>query len=112
MIQTKLTEFTAEENVASYLDIVCENVWPDEPIPDRTDAEKEATRLEAKTKLLHPSTDSMLGNGLDKMQTIVGRYNTVLGTSRLFQMLQDPTLNHLLVFNLLEILLQVSLEPH
>jgi hypothetical protein len=114
MIQTKLTDFTAEENVALYLDTVRENIWPDEPIPDRTESEREATRMEAKTRLLHPAADSMLGNGLDKMQTIVGRYNTVLGTSRLFQMLQDPILNQLLVFNLLEILLQISLEeqPH
>lgn len=111
LIQSKLNSFVASENICYWLDTASGGIWPDEPEPDRTESEKLASYLEAKRLLLHSSSSTPLGAGIEKIQMVVGRYNTVLGMTRVTNMLQNQGLNQLLVFNLLEIIVQVSLNP-
>ena len=111
LIQTKLTEFVAPENVANYLNRASDSIWPEVDLLDRTTAEKDLTRAEAWQHILHSSSATPLGTGIDRIQTIVGRYNTIIGLTRLFNMLQHPELNQLLVFNILEIIIQITMVP-
>ncbi|KAJ3118447.1 Intermediate filament protein [Phlyctochytrium bullatum] len=71
---------------------------PAEPKPPRTEEEKNDTRIEAK-KLLLRCAPLM---GLDSLETVVGRYNTVAGINSVFSMLQHQELNRGLICAVLE----------
>ena len=78
-------------------------LWPGDvffrnlPIPNRSDQDKLDTRLEAKKLFVHGRllpTESLVH--------IVGQYNTINGLSRIFNMLQNQSLNRVLVSMLLD----------
>jgi hypothetical protein len=67
---------------------------PEEAQPPRTDEEKEATKLEAKTLLMNAMPDSL--------QRALGFSNCSTGLSRLFNLFQHQELNASLVLGLLD----------
>ncbi|RKO84691.1 hypothetical protein BDK51DRAFT_37270, partial [Blyttiomyces helicus] len=109
-IQSRLSTLTRPDRVAANLDALDALLWPDggaflgrDPTaPPPTDAELAAesdrraqTKMEAKRLLL---ARAPFLPGIDSVQRIVGKYNTVVGVTRLFNMLQEGELNrHLAV---------------
>ncbi|KAJ3024130.1 hypothetical protein HDV00_001006, partial [Rhizophlyctis rosea] len=72
---------------------------PTSPIaPVRTEEDKAETRRLAKRLFLSSSAIT----GLDAVQKVVGTRNTVMGMTRLFNMLQERELNRVLVVGVLE----------
>lgn len=109
LIQTKLSEATSESKMASYVGMLDESLWPEgiwystkaqqenTPIVQRTDEEMADTKMEAK----HLFIDSGIG-GVEAVSRVVGKYNTVAGMTRLFNMLQHRELNRHLMCMILD----------
>ncbi|KAJ3146229.1 hypothetical protein HDU89_006370 [Geranomyces variabilis] len=77
------------------------------PIPalERTDQDRANTKMEAKRLF----TTTALP-GVDTVARVAGRYNTVAGITRLFNMLQNRTLNEGLICHVLESVIRGLLE--
>ncbi|KAJ3152124.1 hypothetical protein HDU86_005969 [Geranomyces michiganensis] len=75
------------------------------PAPERTDQDRANTKMEAKRLF----TTAALP-GVDTVARVVGRYNTVAGITRLFNMLQSRTLNEGLMCHVLERVVRGLLE--
>ncbi|KAI8839250.1 PXA domain-containing protein [Chytridium lagenaria] len=133
MIQQRLEDAKSTPAVAGYLKSTTGALWPegvfhshakakaeasqndslsesqsnDVPPPKlpRTEEEKSDTRIEAKHLLLRCS--GLLG--LDALETVVGRYNTVVGITSIFNMLQHRELNRGLICAVLEAVIKSML---
>jgi hypothetical protein len=120
LIQIRVDSSTASSSVAGYLKSLNGSLWPDgiwhnntpqaienakrEQERPRTDAEIADTRVEAKHLLLHTTVF-----GVGAVQTVLGKYNTVSGLTRLFNMLQHRELNRALICRVLEVLVRSML---
>ncbi|TPX73911.1 hypothetical protein CcCBS67573_g04810 [Chytriomyces confervae] len=121
-IQTQVDDIRSPESVSGYLNSISDNLWPNGEwmysTPDylaeleanklnpRTDQQRTDTRIEAKDLLLNNA--ALLG--LDGIQTVVGKTNTTVGLSRLFNMLQQRDLNRGLVCAVLEAMVRSVLS--
>ncbi|KAK7097610.1 sorting nexin-25-like [Littorina saxatilis] len=89
----------SEQMLLFYIRTFNEAMWPGgklaESPPTKTDAQKFETRMAAKNKLLK--------NIPDALKTLVGEDNARRGTIKVFEVLQNKTLNKHLIYNLLEI---------
>ncbi|KNC97986.1 hypothetical protein, variant [Spizellomyces punctatus DAOM BR117] len=104
LIQSRLIEATTETKVASYVDMLDGSLWPEGiwystkaqqdgiPPTPRSEEDMAETKMEAK----HLFINSGLG-GVETVARVVGKYNTVAGMTRLFNMLQHQDLNRHLV---------------
>jgi hypothetical protein len=118
--------WSAEGTVNGWLDFFTDKYWP---LPDRSftrinwsDAEmkKETLRLrnEAKEALFSTFLNVDLNNsnqaGFEKINTylsvLVGRYNTLMGVQRVFEMLQHQALNRVLILSLAEVFFKILLD--
>ncbi|KAK7496497.1 hypothetical protein BaRGS_00012149 [Batillaria attramentaria] len=91
----------SEQMLLFYIRTFKESMWPggvlaQSPAP-KTEAQKFETRMAAKHKLLQ--------NIPDTLKNLVGEDNARHGTIKVFEVLQDKTLNKHLLYNLLEIFL-------
>ncbi|XP_044751321.1 sorting nexin-13-like [Coccinella septempunctata] len=97
---------TSPKNVAHYLSVFKQSIWPNgnkyEKRPDRDEHTKNRTRVAAKGALL-----SCLS---DELKHIVGSETTRRGLMTVFELFQNPTLNKRLLFVLLESIL-ITLFP-
>ncbi|KAI9094978.1 PXA domain-containing protein [Phlyctochytrium arcticum] len=100
-IQKRLTAVRSPKSVASYIESLDKSLWPDDkwysttspdqlPQPPRTEEQIADTKLEAKHLFLHSGL-------VDTLSRVVGKYNTVAGQTRIFNMLQHTELNRRLV---------------
>jgi hypothetical protein len=105
-IENQVTTRMSDENIGLYLDSLKDSLMPLEEIAERNLNEKERARQDAKAMLLEFTNESPLGRELEKLQVAIGRYNTLLGLTRLFSMLQNQELNELLIFKFIEIIIQ------
>ncbi|KAJ3242009.1 sorting nexin 13 [Chytriomyces hyalinus] len=119
-IQTQVDDIRSPESVSGYLNSISDNLWPNGEwmysTPDylaeleanklnpRTDQQRTDTRIEAKDLFLNNA--ALLG--LDGIQTVVGKTNTTVGLSRLFNMLQQRDLNRGLVCAVLEAMIRAD----
>ncbi|TPX57815.1 hypothetical protein SpCBS45565_g08145 [Spizellomyces sp. 'palustris'] len=104
LIQSRLIEATTGTKVASYVHMLDGSLWPEGiwystkaqqdgiPSSPRTEEDMAETKMEAK----HLFINSGLG-GVETVARVVGKYNTVAGMTRLFNMLQHQDLNRHLV---------------
>ncbi|KAJ3127973.1 sorting nexin 13 [Physocladia obscura] len=118
MIQSQVDEIRTPESIAGMLDSVCGYLWVDgvfqfttpeylaqleaDKLNPPTESQLSDTRIAAKNLLLNNT--SLLG--LDGVQTVLGKQNTMLGISRLFNMLQYRELNRGLICAVLEALVK------
>ncbi|KAL8624041.1 hypothetical protein ACOMHN_041631 [Nucella lapillus] len=91
----------SEQMLLFYMRTFKDSMWPggklaDTP-PSRSEAVKLETRMAAKNKLLQ--------NIPDALKNLVGEDNARRGTIKVFEVLQNKTLNKHLIYNLLEIFL-------
>ncbi|KAJ3024038.1 sorting nexin 13 [Thoreauomyces humboldtii] len=118
LIQTRLHDATTEEKIASYLGKLDSSLWPEgrwysTPAPGAqpvvyvppTEQELADTKMEAK----HLFVNSGI-SGVDTVARVVGKYNTVAGMTRLFNMLQHRNLNQHLIATLIERVVRGLLE--
>lgn len=110
MIQNYVSEFLKEDTISFYLDTIREYVWPNNDFEAPTEEEKALTKSIAWDLLMEQGAprETKLGIGIDRIQSIVGKYNTIIGLTRLFNMLQREELNRLLVFSILEAIIDHS----
>jgi hypothetical protein len=110
MIQKNVESILNEENICLYLDTIREYIWPIEDLSDPTNEEKNLAKTNAWNLLMQENTprETTLGIGIDRIQKIVGKYNTIIGLTRLFNMLQHEELNRILMFSFLQVLVEQS----
>ncbi|ORY44516.1 PXA-domain-containing protein [Rhizoclosmatium globosum] len=122
MIQSQADEIRSVEAVSGYLNLLSDSLWPNgewyytsaeylaklesDKVNPRSDAQRTDTRMEAKTLLVNNA--SLLG--YEGIQTVLGKQNTGMGMSRLFNMLQHRELNRGLICAILEALVRSILS--
>ncbi|KAJ3075902.1 hypothetical protein HDU98_006534 [Podochytrium sp. JEL0797] len=124
MIQNQVDESRSMDAVVGYLDLMSDSLWPNgvwafttpeylatleaEKLNPRSEAQATDTRMEAKS--LINSNAALLG--YEGIQTVVGKQNTAMGLSRLFNMLQYRELNRGLICAVLEAVVRSVLADH
>ncbi len=109
LIQKTVAELLKEDTICFFLDTIREYVWPNDDAIEPDADEKALTKSKAWNLLMQQTPgDTQLGIGIHRIQSIVGKYNTMIGLTRLFNMLQHEELNRLLAFSFLEALIDVS----
>jgi hypothetical protein len=109
IIQKTVAELLKEDTICFFLDTIREYVWPNDDFAEPNAEEKAQTKSEAWKLLMEQNpSETKLGIGIYRIQTIVGKYNTIIGLTRLFNMLQHEALNRILAFRFLEALIDHS----
>ncbi|KAI9361605.1 hypothetical protein DFJ73DRAFT_773407 [Zopfochytrium polystomum] len=129
-LQRGFESAVAEDAVAGYLKSTREAMWPPPPPlsaagtgaslstssssssppqqPERTDEDKADTRMAAKRLVI--AHGAAVFPGVEAVQTVAGRQNTVVGMTRLLNMVQHRDLNRGLMCQLLEALVKSVLS--
>ncbi|KAI9333424.1 PXA domain-containing protein [Obelidium mucronatum] len=124
MIQEHVDDIRSVDAVSGYLDAVSDSLWPNgvwaystpeylvqleaDKLNPRTDSQRSETRMEAK-RLLNSNAVLL---GYEGIQTVLGKQNTTMGLSRLFNMLQHKELNKGLICAILEAVVRSVLAEH
>lgn len=100
-LQDLMKWLVSEPMLVYYVQTFQESMWPDglpsEPVPDRSDEEKEQTREEAKEKFMNYAPQSL--------QTVLGQRNCQIGFLKIFAAFQDRNANKQLFYSFFELLL-------
>ena len=101
-LEAALTSYTTDPSICTLLDSITSKLWPGgvlfTPLKAREGSLQEESKVHA--KMLFTQSDKILKS--DVAQKIIGRYNSAVGLTRLFNMLQTRDLNRGLVVGVLE----------
>lgn len=96
----------SENSVLNYINLIKSALYPEgifikdrPPIPVRTEEERFAMMVEARTAFLSSTPDIV--------QSIAGRYNAVCGMTRVFNALQNKDFNKAIIYSCLDIALKL-----
>eukprot|EP01135_Chromosphaera_perkinsii_P000564 Nk52_evm26s123 gene=Nk52_evmTU26s123 len=94
------------EAMCRYVEVLIDSMWPDGTWAEgkeRTDERRQWAKIEAKKLLLN--------NFPENLQKIIGRFNSVCGINRMFNMLQQEKMNKHLLYVTLDTFLVALLSP-